>query len=128
MKIRNLFTVLSLLPLLLVPPPLSSGEVATHYVAMAALPTSIGSPTTVKGVSLATKSIVVKTLVLTNTGGSDYTVQVHDCQSTPAQLIKDNSTIAAGSTVTFNFGIGVYMGCFKWVANNAAVMGSVAGD
>lgn len=106
---------------------LAMGATTLHYTALAPMPTgSVAAPTSVDGISLTSRSAVIHMITLTNTGSSDYTFTIHDCQGTPAQFVKDASPITAGQTIVFNYGDGVRAsGCFKWLASNVAVYGAV---
>ncbi len=97
------------------------------HVAGIALPlTTPAAPSTIEGGSLAAVSVVVDSVVLTNTDSVAHTATIVDCQSSAFYVLKDASIAANSSWMLPLSGIRM-QGCFKWSANSTTVMGAAVG-
>ncbi len=114
--------------LVLSPAVLSHAQSGKQWqVAGVALPlTTAAAPSTIQGDSLAAISVVVNSVVLTNTDTASQTVSIVDCQVAPFYLLKD-AVIPAKTTWTMTLSGTRMQGCFKWVTTDVKVMGAASG-
>ena len=93
------------------------------------LPASLASPVCDQGAACGTsngaltRSVMVLSLVISNTDSSSHTVTVEDCQSTPFQFLPA-VTVAANSTLPYS-GQFRFAGCLQWSASSTKVQGSI---
>lgn len=103
----------------------------THFtVSGVGLPSTLTIPTSDQGQTL-NRSLTVMVLVISNTSGSQQTVSVQDCGSTPFQLFASAPIAAAGSsgaTWVIPLSGTRFSGCIKWSASSTSVMGAIVGD